>query len=277
VADKPRVAFFDFACCEGCQLTVLSIGEPLIQLLEHVDVVTWREAISEHSDQFDIAIVEGSITRDSDVPRLKKIREKAKVVVALGACATLGGVQGLGNLFGRDELRALVYGEAYDKFAQDWIFEAGEVRPISAEIPVDISLHGCPINASEFVNVMEHLLVGRPYQVSNETVCHECKLNQYECVYDRGQICLGPVTRCGCNAICTSRGHRCFGCRGVIDQVNLRAARDVLQEHGLQLEDILGMFHIYSLRAEPEKRMAEGEAELRKAEPWRFGSTTSLE
>ncbi len=281
MADKPRVAFFDFACCEGCQLTVLSIGAPIVTLLQHIDVVTWREAISEKSDEFDIAVIEGSITRDSDVARLKKIREKAKAVVALGACATLGGVQGQGNLFHRDELRTLVYGDAFTKAGgsdsgENWIFEAGEVRPISAEIPVDIEIHGCPINADEFVTVMEHVLVGRPYRQPNESVCSECKLNQYECVYDRGQMCLGPVTRCGCNAICTSKGHRCFGCRGMMDQVNLNAARDVLQEHGLKLEDVLGMFRIYSLRAEPEKKMAEAEEQLRKAEPWRFGSTTSL-
>ncbi len=269
MSDKPRVAFFDFACCEGCQLTVLSIGEPLLQLLEHVEVVTWREAISEKSDQFDIAVVEGSITRDSDVARLKSIREKAKVLVALGACATLGGVQGLGNTFDRGELLNLVYGQAGSQF------EAGEVRPLSAEVPVDLSIHGCPINASEFVAVMEHVLLGRPYRQPSEAVCYECKLNQYECVYDRGQMCLGPVTRGGCNAICVSKGHRCFGCRGLMDQVNLRAAHDVLQEHGLRLEDILGMFQIYSLRASPEQKMAEEAREKgRKAEPWRFGSTT---
>jgi len=271
VSDKPRVAFFDFACCEGCQLTVLSIGEPLVTLLGHVDVVTWREAISEKSDDFDIAVVEGSITRDSDVARLKKIRDKAKVLVALGSCATLGGVQGLGNTFDRSELLSLVYGEAGSQF------EAGEVRPISAEVPVDISIYGCPINADEFVAVMEHLLLGRPYRLPSEAVCYECKLNQYECVFDRGDICLGPVTRGGCNAICTSKGHRCFGCRGIMDQVNLHAARDVLEEHGLKLEDILGMFKVYSLRASPEEKMTEVEREkARKAEPWRFGSTTSL-
>jgi coenzyme F420-reducing hydrogenase gamma subunit len=85
VSAKPRVAFFDFACCEGCQLTVLSIGEPLIEVLKHVDIVSWREAMSERSDEFDIAFVEGSINRESDVPRLKRIREKAKLVVALGS------------------------------------------------------------------------------------------------------------------------------------------------------------------------------------------------
>ncbi len=274
MSDKPRVAFFDFACCEGCQLTVLSIGEPLIDVLKHVDIVTWREAMSEKSDDFDIAIVEGSIARDSDVARLRKIRERAKLVVALGSCAALGGPHVSANRFDESELLELVYGDEAGRFAAG---EAGEVRPISAEIQVDVPIYGCPINANEFVSVLKHLLLGRPYRVPNEAVCYECKLNGYECVYDKGMICLGPVTRCGCDAICTSRGHRCFGCRGLVDDPNVNAAKDVLEEHGYTLEDIIGMFQIYSQRADRVKGLTEAAAELaarKGSEPWRFGSST---
>lgn len=270
---KPRVAFFDFACCEGCQLTVLALGEPLIELLGHVDVVEWREAMSEKSDDFDIAVVEGSITRDSDVPRLRRIREQASVLVALGSCASLGGPHVSANRRSEADLLRLVYGDR----AGD--FEAGEVRPLSAEVEVDVPIYGCPINGNEFVSVVKHLLLGRPYRAPNQAVCYECKLNQYECVYDRGEICLGPVTRCGCDAICTSRGHRCFGCRGLVDDPNLNAARDVLEEHGRRVEDILGMFEIYSMRARPAEGLGiAGPRAERKtgkgSEPWRFKSST---
>ena len=272
---KLRVAFFDFACCEGCQLTVLSIGEPIIDLLKHIDVVTWREAMSEKSDQYDIAIIEGAINRDSDVPRLKKIRERAKLVVALGSCACLGGPHVSANRFDRSELLKMQYGDKVEWFAEQ---EAGEVRPIGAEITVDVPIYGCPINANEFVSVMKHLLLGRPYRVPNEAVCYECKLNGYECVFDKGMVCLGPVTRCGCNAICTSRGHRCFGCRGLVDDPNVNAARDVLEEHGYTVEDVLTAFNIYSQRAPRVKELAEAAADTAKeskgSEPWRFGSTT---
>jgi len=273
VSRKPRVAFFDFTCCEGCQLTVLSIGEPLIELFSQIDVVTWREAMSEKSEDFDIAVVEGCIARDSDVERLKWIRERAGTLIALGACATLGGVQVLGNKFGHDELLRLAYGNKAD------LFETGEVRPLSAEVKVDIPIHGCPINPDEFIAVMKHALLGRPYRVPNEAVCYECKLNGYECVYDRGQVCLGPVTRCGCDAICTSRGHRCFGCRGLLEDPNVHAARDVLEEHGYSLEAVVGMFEIYSLHAPQVRELSESatEAEQERSkvpQPWRFGSST---
>jgi len=55
---KPRVAIFDFACCEGCQLQIVNLEEEILDLIHVVDVVEWREAMSEQSHDYDIAIVE---------------------------------------------------------------------------------------------------------------------------------------------------------------------------------------------------------------------------
>ena len=66
---KPKVAIFDFACCEGCQLQIVNLEQELIDLVGAVDVVEWREAMSEKSDEYDIAVVEGSITRPQDEQR----------------------------------------------------------------------------------------------------------------------------------------------------------------------------------------------------------------
>ena len=87
---KPKVAFFDFSSCEGCQLQIANLEEAVIDVLKLVDVVSFREVMKEHSDDYDIAIIEGSITRPMDVERIKKIREKAKILIALGACAHCG-------------------------------------------------------------------------------------------------------------------------------------------------------------------------------------------
>ena len=96
---KPRVAFFSFSSCEGCQLVVLTIEEQLLELVNLIDIVSFREAMSEKSEDYDIAFVEGSITRTSEIERIKKIRDTAKVVIALGACATIGGINSLKNQF----------------------------------------------------------------------------------------------------------------------------------------------------------------------------------
>jgi len=68
--NKPKVAFFDFACCEGCQLQVANLGEQLLDILGVIDVVEFREVMSEKWDkQYDVAIIEGSITTPHAVDR----------------------------------------------------------------------------------------------------------------------------------------------------------------------------------------------------------------
>ena len=74
---KPRVAFFDFASCEGCQLQIANLEEQVIDLVNVVDVVAFREVMTEESDEYDIAFIEGSISRPIDEKRLKKIRKNA--------------------------------------------------------------------------------------------------------------------------------------------------------------------------------------------------------
>ena len=95
---KPKVAFFDFACCEGCQLTVVDSLQTHLDLLDAVEIVQFREAISDQGEDYAVAFIEGSCTRESDEARLEKIREQATIVVALGACAHTGGVNALKGL-----------------------------------------------------------------------------------------------------------------------------------------------------------------------------------
>jgi coenzyme F420-reducing hydrogenase gamma subunit len=128
---KPKVAFFDFAGCEGDQLQVANLEEELLDLLGQVDVVTFREVMKEQSDDYDIAFVEGSCTRLQDEDRLKKIRKNAKYVVAIGSCATIGGINSLKNYQDMDEVRRIVYGD------KARLFDTYAARPIDAVIPVD--------------------------------------------------------------------------------------------------------------------------------------------
>ena len=92
---KPKVAFFDFACCEGCQLTVVDSLQTHLELLDAVEIVQFREAMTEKGQDYQIAFIEGSCTREEDEERLKEIREQAAIVVALGACAHTAGVNAL--------------------------------------------------------------------------------------------------------------------------------------------------------------------------------------
>ena len=132
---KPKVAFFDFAGCEGCQLQIANLEESIVEITKLIDVVSFREVMKEHSEDYDIAIVEGSISRPMDEERVKRIRKKAKVLVALGACAQLGGVQRLGNRFTADENKNEVYQKANLSEKNEY-FETPRHRALDEVVPV---------------------------------------------------------------------------------------------------------------------------------------------
>ena len=96
---KPKAAFFDFTCCEGCQIEMTNFGDSaFLELVKHVDFVEWREAMSEKTKAaIDIAFIEGSFSREADRQRLEEIRKRSRIVIAYGQCATTGGINALKN------------------------------------------------------------------------------------------------------------------------------------------------------------------------------------
>ena len=242
---KPKVAFFDFTSCEGCQLTVVDSLQTHLDLLDAVEIVQFREAISERGEDYAVAFIEGSITRESDEARLKQIRERAALVVALGSCAHLGGVNAIKNLAPLEDVRQYVYG---DKYA--W-FPTYAARPISAVVKVDAFIPGCPIDREEFIGVVKAVLLGKKPPIPDYPLCVECKLKENVCLYDKGGVCAGPVTRAGCGAICPTYGDGCEGCRGMISNPNRDSMQTVMAAHGLTMHDIMArmtMFNSYQFQ-----------------------------
>ena len=244
---KPRIAIFDFSCCEGCQLQIVNLEEELLDLLGGADVVEWREAMSEQSRDYDIAIIEGSITRAEDEERLWMIRGRAKILVALGACATIGGINKLKNNFNLDEVKKYVYG----KNASMPHLETSLTRAVDEVVQVDYKIHGCPIHRPEFVYVMKCLLMGKKPEIPEWPVCVECKAKGNPCLWDYEQVCLGPIIRAGCDARCPSSGFRCFGCRGYVDAPNVTAAKDVIEKYGLKVEDLKSKMVLFGSTQRP--------------------------
>lgn len=236
---KPKVAFFDFTSCEGCQLTVVDSLQTHPELLDVVEIVQFREAMTEKGEDYAVAFVEGSISRASDEPRLKQIREQAAVLVALGACAHLGGINAIRNAHPLEDVRRYVYGDK-----AEW-YETYPARPISAVVKVDAVIPGCPIDRDEFLEVVKALLLGKKPPIPDYPLCVECKLKENVCLFHKGGFCLGPVTRAGCGAICPTYGDGCEGCRGLIPDPNRNALSDVLVENGLTVEAMLARWTLF--------------------------------
>jgi coenzyme F420-reducing hydrogenase gamma subunit len=128
-------------------------------------------------------------------------------------------------------------------------FESGPVRRISEVVPVDIELPGCPISKTEFEWLLRELILGIEPQFPRYSVCVECKQRINTCVMDLGILCLGPVTRAGCNAVCPRNRAGCWGCRGPADEANYASLVEVLHEHGfsdVQIAERAGFFNAFA-------------------------------
>ncbi|HUI93504.1 MAG TPA: hypothetical protein VLX68_14760 [Chitinivibrionales bacterium] len=241
---KQRVAVFDFACCEGCQLQLLNMDEKLLDLLAVVDIVEWREGMSEHGAAYDIALIEGSITRPEDEERIRRIREQAPVLIELGACASIGGVNKIKNASDLDEVKSCVYGSS----AGLPQFATYQTKAIHEVVQVEYTIHGCPIDLVEFTKVMTSIVIGTKPDIPSYPVCVECKMRGNPCRYDYNELCLGVITRAGCNAPCPSAGFWCFGCRGLVDDPNVNAARGMMKEYNITLESLVDKIALFNTR-----------------------------
>lgn len=239
---KPKVAFFDFASCEGCQLAILDLEEELLDLVNIVEIVNFREAISERGEDYDIAFIEGSISSRHQIECIKDIRSKAKLLITIGACAATGDFQYMTNFFDFDEVKKYVYGDKARYFGPI------KVKPVDEVVKVDFKIPGCPINKYEFLQIVKQLIAGGLPRIPNYPVCTECKLQDNECLLKKGLPCLGPITRAGCGAICPRNFKYCFGCRGLAPEFNIESFKQVLKEVNLSDEDIIEQFKLINGR-----------------------------
>jgi sulfhydrogenase subunit delta len=239
--DKPKVAFFGLTSCEGCQLQIANKEETLGDLLGAIEITNFRLISSDRQEDYDIAFIEGSVTTEDEVARLKKIRARAKMLIAMGACACLGGVNNLRSRFPLSETMRVVYG--------DHTVESGPVRRVADVVAVDIELPGCPISKAEFEWLVRHLILGIEPQFPQYPVCVECKQRLNSCVLDMGILCMGPVTRGGCNAICPRNRFGCWGCRGPAEEANFESLIQILRDHGFserKIAERAGFFNAFS-------------------------------
>ncbi len=238
---RPKVAFFALSCCEGCQLQVANLGEGLIDLLERVELVEFRELMSERwPGRYDIAFVEGSLVNQESEQLLLDIRARSRLLVAFGSCATIGGVNGMKNCMPMADVQAAVYRER-----ASW-FPTTRTRPLHQLVAVDYYLHGCPIYLDEFIKVLKAALGGLPYLAPNYAVCVECLINENVCMYEKGAACLGPLTRAGCNSWCINHGNVCYGCRGLVSNPNQNGATEVMRRYDLDATQIANKMSMYN-------------------------------
>jgi coenzyme F420-reducing hydrogenase gamma subunit len=180
--------------------------------------------MTETAGDLDIAFIEGSFTREADRKRLEEIRERAAIVIAYGACASTGGINGLKNH--TTDYKQFVYGKDADMPHLD----SQKALPVSAAIKVDFAVDGCPMDKYELLDIVSHLLHGKTPVIPTYPVCVECKRNETICRYQLGDHCMGQVAKAGCGAPCPADGVPCEACRGFAEEPNEAALKKVLME-----------------------------------------------
>jgi coenzyme F420-reducing hydrogenase gamma subunit len=247
---KPKLAVWKFSSCDGCQLSLLDCEDELLAVAGEVEIAYFLEASrATVRGPYDLSLVEGSVTTPHDAERIKEVRRVSKHLVTIGACATAGGIQALKNFADVDEFVSAVYA------TPEFVSTLATSTPISAHVPVDYELHGCPIDKRQLLEVLTAFLHGRRPAIPSTSVCTECKRRGTVCVMvAHGTPCLGPVTHAGCGALCPTYHRGCYGCFGPMESPNTVSLTKQLHVLGMGERAVDRVFRTFNVRDFEEVR-----------------------
>lgn len=243
MSKKPKVAFFSLTSDEGCQFTLLDLGERFFNFLKKVELIDFsliEEVSFPKKVEIDIAFVEGTPIAENEASLLKKIREESKLLVVMGNCAAMGGIPKIKNYQDKEKTIRYVY-KAIKNIPNP------EVKRVQDFVQVDFTIPGCPINGEEFLKFAEELIEGKIPEICQSPVCSQCPLRgTKECFLAKKKICLGLISLAGCNAVCPRGGLQCFGCRGLIKEAKVKNLLELLKkfEGEEEVEEKLEIFGV---------------------------------
>lgn len=173
---KPKVAS-DWLCgCAGCHMSLLDIDERILQLVELVDLrATPITDLKEPDvDGVTVGILEGGINNTANEEVAIRMRERCKILVALGDCAVFGGVPAMRNFCGADAAlqRAYIDTESTDSGGKipssPELAQMTRVRAINEVVPVDLHIPGCPPDADIIFYALSELAQGRMPEIKGD-------------------------------------------------------------------------------------------------------------
>ncbi|MCK4282022.1 MAG: hypothetical protein KAX10_07900 [Candidatus Lokiarchaeota archaeon] len=246
---KPNFLIESLTSCSGCISTMISL-DIFPQFLDKVNLVRCSFMRDENNiSENDIALIEGCVSEEKQIDILKNIRSKSKRVIALGTCAAFGGMLALSTV--------------------------KEAEPISNYIEIDGIIPGCPPPSKLLGNCIIRLLENKEIILPEKNVCADCEFRtdnieskfmkrinklmprEYNldienkdkrCFLERGILCLGPITRDGCESKCIKLNLPCDGCMGPIKNDFTSNAINFLSTVNLAkgLRKYKGIFYRYS-------------------------------
>lgn len=264
---KLKAGIYWGAACGGCDVAILDTHEKILTIAEKTEIYLWPVAMDFKYDDvrklddgyLDFSLYSGAIRNSENEEIARLLRKKSKVMIALGACAHIGGIPGLANFHTAEDILKRVYIESESTDNKEGIIplvkstEEGielelpkfynNVKTLDQVVDVDYYIPGCPPVPEQIVNALTAVWNGElppkgaVVGAGNKTLCDECprikeekEIKEFKrtheiipdtekCLLEQGLVCLGPVTRSGCGARCINSGVPCRGCYGPLDDV----------------------------------------------------------
>lgn len=251
--------------CSGCEISIIDMGDRLLEALTlvefvHIPALIDHKYFGQLGDQdhlrlpeADIGIISGGIRNAEHLEVAEEMRRRCKTIIALGTCATHGGIPALCNSYTTQETVAAMY-ETITTDPPDAI--PGEGLPpllercyaLDEKIGIDLYLPGCPPHPDQIFSALIALLKGAMPDLTTKSVCDDCPsyrdgkgrvqtlkrflhapeislrdepLDRMRCLLEQGLLCMGPVTRGGCGGYggtprCIAARVPCRGCYGPV-------------------------------------------------------------
>lgn len=179
---KIKVATDWLDACAGCHMSLLDIDEKLVELLNHIELTSCPITDLKHPPKsgVDVGILTGAISNTHQVEAAKLMRERCKILIAMGDCGVFGGICTMRNFFDPEEVLRRGYIETESTDAQGFIPRSEElgklldrVMGINEVVKVDIHIPGCPPPAETIWYALSELLAGRIPVLTGDHLTYE--------------------------------------------------------------------------------------------------------
>jgi NAD-reducing hydrogenase small subunit len=161
MSEKPKLATLWLDGCSGCHMSFLDLDEIVLELLDKVDLV-YSPLVDNKSfpEMVDITLVEGAVSTEEDLEKMRHIRQHTKILVSLGDCAVIGSIPAMRNRFALREVLLRVYPNKVSP-SESLPILLDSVRPLHTVVHVDFNVPGCPPSAKLIYYVISELLANR--------------------------------------------------------------------------------------------------------------------
>ncbi len=249
--------------CSGCEIAILNIGEDLVPIITEALDIVHAPVLMDHKyfgqtgegveltiPEATVGIVTGGVGNHEHIEVLEEMRRKCDVLIALGSCATHGGIPALMNGQNQKESWSDIFSSADDGGENVPNIEVPEpldrIYACDEKVKIDLKVPGCPPNPAHIAEVIIALLENREPMLPTRSVCDTCPtrregkgavnkvkrfitnaeftpgepISEMRCLLEQGFMCMGPVTAAGCAKYgapsCISARVPCRGCFGPV-------------------------------------------------------------